>query len=354
MPSRADLMDRFGTTAVTITKALSHLKREGFIESRGREGTFVSHAPPHLFRYGLVLPDFPEGNGSLTFRFASMLSKVAEASSGQRPRRLAVYSNVRGESEGEEDTLRLRSDLEHRCLAGMIFTERYTLANPAIARMIEQSNLPKVAILNNPDGRGVVPLRMEPFWARAARYFASRGRKRVGFCFLDFDAESRWPQACDAMSNEGLATRLWWRIDVNGRCVSGVRPVIQMMLQLPVAQRPDALLICDDSLVPGVTAALVEAGAADAFDVIAHANFPFVTPSAVPAARLGYDAAEVLRTCVDTIDQLRSGNLAASRIVPCRWEAAMPEALIPSFLNTDSHLPSSHPNQQRRKGQPCE
>ena len=58
------------------------------------------------------------------------------------------------------------------------------------------------------------------------------------------------------------------------------------MLHGPAHDRPDALVITDDNLVPAATAGVLAAGRrvpAD-LEVVAHANFPHVTPSAVPAS----------------------------------------------------------------------
>jgi hypothetical protein len=106
-----------------------------------------------------------------------------------------------------------------------------------------------------------------------------------------------------------------------------------MMLHLPKSDRPDALVITDDALVSSTTAALVEAGAADAFEIVAHANFPAMTASAVTASRIGYDVREVLRICTETLDRLRTGQHTADASIPVHWENTIVSADVLSFLN---------------------
>ena len=87
--------------------------------------------------------------------------------------------------------------------------------------------------------------------------------------------------------------------------------LIHLLLEARV--RPDALIILDDVLVESATAALAQCGVRCPQDllVVAHANFPNVTPSHVVASRVGFDVRQVLRTCLDVIDRRRRGEIVA-------------------------------------------
>src|SRR5262245_24538533 len=61
LPTRADLIDRFDASAMTVQTAVDRLKKDGFVIARGRQGTFVADHPPHLHRYGLVFATDPLG-----------------------------------------------------------------------------------------------------------------------------------------------------------------------------------------------------------------------------------------------------------------------------------------------------
>ena len=56
LPGHQDLRSRFGTTKVTVQRALDLLQAEGFLTAERFRGTFVSPHPPHLSRYALVFP----------------------------------------------------------------------------------------------------------------------------------------------------------------------------------------------------------------------------------------------------------------------------------------------------------
>src|ERR1700734_2391931 len=54
VPTQVQLVDQFRVSGVTIQRALDRLIREGFICTRGRNGTFVTNYPPHLTSSGIV------------------------------------------------------------------------------------------------------------------------------------------------------------------------------------------------------------------------------------------------------------------------------------------------------------
>ena len=84
-------------------------------------------------------------------------------------------------------------------------------------------------------------------------------------------------------------------------------------------ERPDALVIADDNLVPELTTGLAESGVpvrrgsepqqTGDLVVVAHTNFHYPTPSAVPVTRLGYDIRELVMVCMERIDQQRRGEI---------------------------------------------
>ncbi len=54
LPTRRELAEVYGASSRTVQDALDSLAADGFIESQGTRGTFVSDRPPHLSNYALV------------------------------------------------------------------------------------------------------------------------------------------------------------------------------------------------------------------------------------------------------------------------------------------------------------
>ena len=88
--------------------------------------------------------------------------------------------------------------------------------------------------------------------------------------------------------------------------------------------RPDGLVILDDHLVRGISVGLLLAGvkAPEQVEVVAHANFPLPQRAFVPCSYLGFDAREIIQTCVQRIQDQRQGK-PVPRItrMDSKWES---------------------------------
>ena len=60
LPTRSELVREYGTTVMTLQKAMDELMNEGFIVSEGKRGTFVSAMPPNLSTFAVVYPADPD------------------------------------------------------------------------------------------------------------------------------------------------------------------------------------------------------------------------------------------------------------------------------------------------------
>src|SRR5207249_5277576 len=67
LPTRLEIEQQFGVGSGTVQRALDRLKQDGFVQTSGRNGTFVVEEPPHLTRYAVVFPSLPQGTGWLRF-----------------------------------------------------------------------------------------------------------------------------------------------------------------------------------------------------------------------------------------------------------------------------------------------
>ena len=56
MPTRVELQERYGVSRQTLQSVMDELAREGFVQPKGIEGTFVSERPPHLSNFGVASP----------------------------------------------------------------------------------------------------------------------------------------------------------------------------------------------------------------------------------------------------------------------------------------------------------
>lgn len=325
LPTRLEIERRFAAGATTVQRALDILRQDGFVESRGRSGTFVVENPPHLVRYAVVFP-----SNSISFtrnRFSAALESEVRRLRHERPEfKITEYVGVDGHEDSEDYQRLVREVRAHR-IAGLIFA-----GHPYLVKgtpLLDEPTMPRVAIMERVQGLQIpaVTLDMVSFFARALDDLKARGRKRIAF--LNPIGICHWQEILLPMLAErGLETRpFWWQ------CVSPDRAEAARFsthLLMRCEERPDALIISNDNLLEYATAGLVaaETRIPEEIAVIAHCNFPYPTPSALPVYRLGFDARRVMEACIESIDKQRNGSEVADVTnIEAIFEEELPIAL---------------------------
>lgn len=328
LPRWRELTARYDTTLATVRKALDRLDEYGFIERGGWHGVRVAAHPPHRCHFGLVIPEHGDAGGQFPSHFWTTLAHVAGQLRVTRPRWLSVYRGVRGERD--EDLRQLATDLNARRLAGLILTERNTAENSRLAALLRTAQVPVAALLAEVHLPGVTRVVLPPtdFLDRAGAYLRAHGRRRVAVVSVAHLGPMMWELARVPLAAHGLMTRPWWRAEAALQCTGALRPAMQMLWRLPASDRPDAVVITDDNLVPEATAGLAAAGARVPRDlvIVAHANFPLPTVSALPSVRLGFDVRRVVATCLDVLEQRGRGvDIPEPVVVPAELETEISE-----------------------------
>src|SRR5262249_2641867 len=120
LPTQVQLVEQFGVSGVTVQRALDRLLREGFIQTRGRLGTFVADRPPHLSHYAMVFPPTPPSYINLHSRYYDMLESQAFRIQRNGERKVSILHGLSG-SHDEEASRQLSGDLRTHRLAGVMF-----------------------------------------------------------------------------------------------------------------------------------------------------------------------------------------------------------------------------------------
>jgi DNA-binding LacI/PurR family transcriptional regulator len=328
MPRRSDLQEHFKVSSVTIQRSLDRLIEDGFVEARGRQGTFVAMHPPHRCHYGLLFP--MQQSDSQFVRFWTALGNEAQAMCRDQPFTITCYYGIDGHEE-HADHQRLMRDIRNRRLAGLIHTTtppKGLVSSPVVT----QPGLPRVCVMSaSHDHPSLVPLVLsqESFISQALDYLHSRGRRRVALYTVPGHQGAFYKAFCATVAARGMSTEPQWLQICPPWAPECARYVTHLMMHPDQRQRPDALVLADDNLVEHATIGLITANVRvpDDCDIVAHCNFPWPTPSLLPVRRLGYDARQLLTLAMQEIDRQRSGHPSADRLdLPARFEdeAAMP------------------------------
>ncbi len=306
LPTRVELMARYGVSSKTLQRALDWLMEDGFVVAEGRRGTFVHSRPPHLTNYALLFPNrFPNGVPTNCFHYALF----REAQRRRDGRLVRIYDGFCGRS-GFLDYDSLLEDVRQQRLAGLIFeTAPHALEGTPL---LTADGIPRTAIMSIPmDARipAVYP-DVDRFVVRAAERFAAEGRRNV---VVLVNATWKKPHV-DALRGEFRRRDLFQGdtpvIGASIESSAWTGEITRLLFGGPAATRPDALLLTDDHFIEPATRMLDEMGlrAPDDVLVIGHANFPWIRPSHLPLVRLGFQVPDLLNACIANIDLARQGQ----------------------------------------------
>jgi DNA-binding LacI/PurR family transcriptional regulator len=306
IPARQALAKTYGVSPVTVQRVFDRLIEEGYVEPRGRSGSFVSETPPHLNHYWLIYPH--EGDhGPSPFRVA--LTRETQKLARQGPDTFSIHVGHGGNFR-HGDYLKLLHDVTTHRTAGLIFATAGNYWNETPLR--KEPNLPRVAFSHGatgPDDIALIRFDREAFLDRSLDRLQSLGRRRVAVlaCALSPGSHEHFQRGVAA---RGMETRPYWIQFVHAHGPAAARNLAQLLVNPEQRARPDALIILDDSLIESAVAGLSDAGVAvpDDLTVIAHANFPHSVASPVPLIHLGYDVAGLLAECLKLLGAQRRGE----------------------------------------------
>jgi hypothetical protein len=311
MPTREEIVRKFSASPVTVNSALTELREGGFVEVRGKTGTFVSGCLPHQTRYAVAFGLRKEDSaGSGYFEsLARECSRVRKTEIDDRELEIVPFYDL-DRGWDSPDYVRLMNDIRSHRIAGII-------GSNSLSAVIESEEVVsnRVPVVVNVGVLGKETCSTVSFDASEAAkaaldHIESLGSRKPGFIFSVVGPNVLSEDWLNEAARRGMDVPPF-RIQMAHLLSPGAaRHSAHVMMMLPRELRPDALVIADDNLVPYAIEGLKDAGVTDAdnFPIVAHANFPWPTECALPALRVGYDVRQMIRTCVAIIDRMRANG----------------------------------------------
>ncbi|MBA3700015.1 MAG: substrate-binding domain-containing protein [Planctomycetes bacterium] len=310
VPTRSDIGDHFGVSAMTVQRAFDRVIDEGFLVAAGNAGTLVADYPPHRHRFVLSVPGHP--GDSRWVRFWDLLVHEANHWGEGTPSHMVVMQDADPAVDAVAADRLAQEIADHR-VAGILFV---TDSPWITTSLLKGADIPRVTFsgLNPSSDVSGISLGAEGklWFTRAVERLHARGRRRIALITVPGLAQPRHLELWQGLLEErGLVYDPAF-IQMAGQW--DARWATNLVLALfrgPVDQRPDALVVTDDNLVEQVSAGLHQLGlrVPDDLDVIAHANFPLAAPTALPFTRLGFDIPQVFTLAMDLLQrqQRRAG-----------------------------------------------
>lgn len=309
IPTRAELIKQFKTTPVTVQKAMQSLIDDGFLVAKGRRGTFVKDALPHLNRYALLFPHDPKEK-SIENAFFYTLGKAALKISKKDNVDLSCFYNM-AIGERSKDYLELVRQLKLSNIAGII------LAAPPLSLegspVLELPNIPRIAFMSSSKYKNIstITLDSREVQKKAFEYIKASGKRRPCVVFQQSRySEEFCNKLIQSVSAFGLEIRREWIQFANQQDTRSCFQLARLLFSKNNKIIPDSLYIADDNmivdLVSGINAEL--GGKAREIVVCAQANFPNTIKYKLPVKLFGFDLPDLLRQSIAMISQCRQGN----------------------------------------------
>lgn len=319
LPTYEILERDFGASRMTMNKAISRLKADGFLTGIERRGVFVAEKPPHLDRIALLLPHPPRFNS-----FSACLEASAKDFTELHGRRIEIFPCLDGPHFSQEEARRILGELEARRFAGI-----FVAFNPdgCPEQRIFDFKIPKVYF--DPGSRrdgAKLSMDVPGLVRKGLERLKERGASRIAVLAYPHDNPSL-RMAAKAIPELGLESKSEWRIGMDNPEIA--EQIVSLMLCAEPGKRPDGLLLADDHLVEaaarGVVASRIKAP--EELKVLSHCNWVLPPPRSFPLELLGFDSDMAMRlaaACIDASNEKRpfEGQL----VVPALFEDEMREA----------------------------
>jgi DNA-binding LacI/PurR family transcriptional regulator len=314
IPIREELLEIYDASKGTLQTAINTLVEEGFLEACGSKGMIVAERPPHLFRMGMTIPGGDSGSiDSIWPLFERTINELKKEGS---PFDFDIYRGIGKESD-EESWTRLLEDMENRRLAGLFFNNPKNVSRKSFHALCE-SGVPIAAFAKADEFPGEEFLRFKYDWSLLLRSALKRvkaaGRRRAALLAnTEFNREQMEFFKRELASSE-LESRPedFQAATLSPQAIAWASNITRSVFRGPASERPDALVVLNENLLPFALEALLSLSLKPGVDVevVSHCNFPASTPPPSGTSRIGFDARATLRAVFKRLDLANRGKKA--------------------------------------------
>jgi DNA-binding transcriptional regulator YhcF (GntR family) len=305
IPNRVTIEKTFKASSVTVQRAMELLTADGFLEPRGRNGTFVSMTPPYLHNYAIVFSGNPKRSWSALLESIALEAGKLKLEGRSKIR---FYYDINGDPRAK-DYGRLISDIRAHRLAGIFFsTNPYEVANTPI---IDEGDIPRVAITNSKAINKFVNLILDgdSVGEMGINYLIDKGCRKIGLFMSAQQANHLLPLFKKIMSERNCVCRDEWIQSVNiGTAWTAVN-VVKLLFKLDKKDIPDGIYIADDNLTAHVIEGIRASNRSISDDILlsSHSNFPATFDHPDSVKLFGFNINQVLLESLRLIDLKNSG-----------------------------------------------
>jgi hypothetical protein len=310
LPTYDAFIEQFGVTRPTIARGLKALRSEGLVTVDGTRGVFVAKTFPHHNRYLWVTGEQP-GSADWTSLSDAILELIQRKNTGI-PGEVVPLVGVDGRTNNPAYQL-LCDAVEHGSAAGLLLMNSRTplrlpvLDTPGVARVAISAPLPHAAFLG---------LDVDGLIERAASRLSKKGRRIAVFS----PHADHLERAQESLLARGVDKKRLMTLHVG---VVGCEKITELLCERP--DRPDAIFVTDDSLLPPLLAGLARADMRPGRDVyvLSQGYWPRRLGPADGVERIGFDVRELLDAARTSIEAQRVGQPSPPARVLARFASEL-------------------------------
>ncbi len=302
--------DRFGVSVVTLRDAMRLLVKEGLLTRRRGSGTYVrDRSQDSLARVAILCRE------DLATHSASPYGRLVLQALQRRIRAARFVPEVHFEVDGNVETQSILRESPDSPLTGLVVLN--PIHDDRTLERVTGLGIPVVSCNQHFPGGFKASNDNSGLVRDAVHYLHDHGRSRLALVTLN-KVGSVHPGVDDWMEESFLAALARHGLTFNSDWVCGVSPTdgpgaaFDAVHQLWEAkrERPDGLLVTDDTIYPEVAMALLELDVVVPEDllVISHANLGARMFCPFPTVRFAFDPARMANVLVDALCDLIAGN----------------------------------------------
>ncbi len=316
LPTRRELTDSLETNPVTLQSAMHRLAEEGLIQTKGRQGTFVTPNPPHISRCAIVLP---EEDVQITTPRLWQALKIETENIAKKSETRQIKVFFAGKKEGQNSTQSLEKNAKAGLVAALVVAAPTAMLRET--HMPPSENMSTVSLCppaNLSSGTPSILPDWEQFFIRAFKHLKSRRRKSPVVLLpngpLGEEALPSQTNALHAAWKTGLELPKEHILHVPADAPQTAADIVRLLMNPSGkgSESPpvDSLVVAADDLVPPACKALRPLWEINKKtpEIVALTHFPWPALNDVPVRRLGFDIRSALESAIDLAFRIRAGE----------------------------------------------
>ncbi|TVR15742.1 MAG: GntR family transcriptional regulator [Planctomycetota bacterium] len=284
LPSREQMANTLHVSLRSLQMVMDELMADGTLVTIASKGTFVTAHPHCLHRLAMVLP--PDNHPGLCTSLRTV---------GKDPK--GPYSFA---YRALNDLDQVIEDLDYYRYRGIILLDEPLAYSQDMQQRLRQFPLVVIGYMSDAFARVHLDLYASISWG--LRQLAAEGFERIAIISQSRKTNQLQTRIQRWLSMLKLPYDPRWLLEININSPHTAGNLVPLLWSLPQAERPQAILISDDHLVPSVTKAFRRCTGQDVPHVLAHANHPRMSRSAVPAQRYGFRAEDILANAIELLE----------------------------------------------------